>query len=137
MTSRVTRSVLFLAAALVLIFSVIRWFGFSTSVVDTLVNAFYPAGDLTLALAAIWMTRNFQGGALGRAWIGLLVFTVSDLLYAWLQLSGAYAWSLDQGNLVSGVSDIIYFSAYLVLGIGSFSQWLFLKYGLRPSHRAR
>ena len=137
LTSRVTRSVLFLAAALVLIFSVIRWFGFSTSVVDTLVNAFYPAGDLTLALAAIWMTRNFQGGALGRAWIGLLVFTVSDLLYAWLQLSGAYAWSLDQGNLVSGVSDIIYFSAYLVLGIGSFSQWLFLKYGLRPSHRAR
>ena len=49
LTSRVTRSALFLAASLVLIFSIIRWLGFSTSVVDTLVNAFYPAGDLTLA----------------------------------------------------------------------------------------
>ncbi len=137
LTSWVSRSVLFLAASLVLIFSILRWFDLSPSNLDTLVNAFYPAGDLTLALAAIWMTRNFQGGALGRAWIGLVVFAFSDLLYAWLQLSGAYAWSLDQGNLVSGISDIIYFSAYLVLSIGSFSQWLYLKYGLRSSNRPR
>jgi len=137
LTSRVTRSVLFLCASFALIFSVLRWLEVSSSVVDTLVNAFYPAGDLTLALAAIWLTRNFQGGALGRPWIGLLVFAFSDLMYAWLQLSGAYAWSLDQGNLVSGFSDIVYFSAYLVLGIGSLSQWLFLKYGLRSPSKAR
>jgi len=137
LTSRVTWSVLFLCASFALIFSVLRWLEVSSSVVDTLVNAFYPAGDLTLALAAIWLTRNFQGGALGRPWIGLLVFAFSDLMYAWLQLSGAYAWSLDQGNLVSGFSDIVYFSAYLVLGIGSLSQWLFLKYGLRSPSKAR
>ena len=137
LTSRVIRSVLFLCVAWALIFSVLMWLDLSSSVGDTLVNAFYPAGDLTLALAAIWLTRNFQGGALGRPWIGLLVFSFSDLMYAWLQLSGAYAWSLDQGNLVSGFSDIVYFSAYMVLAIGSFSQWLFLKYGLRSPSKAR
>jgi hypothetical protein len=137
LTSRVIRVLLFLGVTFVLIFAILMWLDISASVVDTLVNAFYPAGDITLALAAIWLTRNFQGGALGRPWIGLLVFTFTDLMYAWLQLSGAYAWSLDQGNLVSGFSDIVYFSAYLVLGIGSFSQWLFLKYGLRSHSKAR
>jgi hypothetical protein len=135
--SRVITSLLFLAISFALVFGVLEWFSLSSSVGDTLVNAFYPAGDLTLALSAIWLTRHFQGGALGRPWIGLLVFTFSDLLYAWLQLSGAYAWSLAQGNLVSGFSDIVYFSAYLVLGIGSFSQWLFLKYGLRSPSKVR
>ena len=137
LTGRVTSSLLFLCVFFALIFSVLKWLDISSSVVDILVNAFYPAGDLTLALAAIWLTRNFQGGALGRPWIGLLVFAFSDLMYAWLQLSGAYAWSLDQGNLVSGFSDIVYFSAYLVLGVGSFSQWLFLKYGWRSSSKVR
>ena len=136
LVSRVTKSLLFFGVSFVVIFSILEWFALSSSVGDTLVNAFYPAADFTLALAAIWLTRNFQGGALGRPWIGLLIFTFSDLLYAWLQLSGAYAWSLDRGNWVSGFSDIVYFSAYLVLGIVSFSQWLFLKYGLRsPSTR--
>ena len=134
--SRVTSSVLFLCVAFAVIFSILKWLNLSSNTVDTLVNAFYPAGDLTLALSAIWLTRHFQGGALGRPWIGLLVFAFSDLMYAWLQLSGAYAWSLDQGNLVSGISDIVYFSAYLVLSLGSFSQWLFLKYGLRSPSKA-
>ncbi len=135
--SRVITSLLFLAISFALIFGVLEWFALSSSIGDTLVNAFYPAGDLTLALSAIWLTRHFQGGALGRPWIGLLVFAFSDLLYAWLQLSGAYAWSLDKGNWVSGFSDIVYFTAYLVLGLVLVSQWLFLKYGLRSSSKAR
>ena len=135
--SRVISSTLFLCASFALIFTALKPLSVSPRVTDTLVNAFYPAGDLTLALAAIWLTRNFQGGALGRPWIGLLVFAFADLMYAWLQLSGAYAWSLEQGSLLSGFSDIVYFSAYLILGIGSFSQWLFLKYGLRSPSEAR
>ena len=135
--SRVISSTLFLCASFALIFTALKPLSVSSRVIDTLVNAFYPAGDLTLALAAIWLTHNFQGGALGRPWIGLLVFAFADLMYAWLQLSGAYAWSLEQGSLLSGFSDIVYFSAYLILGIGSFSQWLFLKYGLRSPSEAR
>jgi len=137
LAKRITNSALFFGASFALIFSVLKPFSASSSVVDLLVNAFYPAGDLTLALAAIWLTSHFQGGALGRPWIGLLVFAFSDLMYAWLQLSGTYAWSLEHGTLVSGMSDTVYFSAYLILSIGSFSQWLFLKYGLHSPSKAR
>ena len=109
----------------------------SSSLLETIVNAFYPSADLVLALAALWLARRFQGGALGRPWIGLLVFTFSDWMNAWLQLSGAYAWSLEQGNLLSTFSDILYVVAYLALAYGAFSKWLFLKYGLRPSTQIR
>ncbi|MCI0552537.1 MAG: hypothetical protein L0287_16425 [Anaerolineae bacterium] len=105
----------------------------SSSQLETIINAFYPSADLVLALAALWLARSFQGGALGRPWIGLLVFTFSDWINAWLQLSGVYAWSLEQGNLLSALSDILYVAAYLALAYGAFSKWLFLKYGLRPT----
>lgn len=131
LTNRITTVVLFWCSAFVLIFILLKFFSDSSAALDTMVNAFYPASDLTLGLAALWLARNFRGGALGRPWIGLLVFALSDLMNAWLQLSGTYAWSLEQGNLLSGISDIIYFSAYLALGFGAFSQWAFLKYGLR------
>jgi len=131
--NRVINSVSFFGIAFVLIFIALKLFTDSPDGFETAINAFYPAADLTLGLAALWLARNFQGGALGRPWIGLIVFAVSDLLNAWLQLSGTYAWSLEQGNLLSGISDIIYFSAYLALGFGAFSHWVFMKYGLRTS----
>lgn len=105
----------------------------SSSQLETIINAFYPSADLVLALAALWLARSFQGGALGRPWIGLLVFTFSDWINAWLQLSGVYAWSLEMGNPLSALSDILYVAAYLALAYGAFSKWLFLKYGLRPT----
>jgi len=104
---------------------------------DILVSSFYPAGDLALVLFALWLLRSFQGGALGRPWIGLLIFSVTDLMNGWLQLSGIYAWSLEEGNLLSSLSDILYFSAYLALALAAFSKWIFLKYGLRASSEMR
>ena len=104
---------------------------------DALVNAFYPAVDVLLSLLALQLARNFVGGAFARPWLGLLAFSVSDFLYAWLDISGAYAWSVDQGNLLSTVSDVAYFAAYLILGLGVLSQWLFLKYGLRTPAETR
>lgn len=104
---------------------------------DAFVNAFYPAVDLSLSVVAIWLVRNFAGGAFARPWWGVLAFSFSDLLYAWLELSGTYAWSVDQGNLLSVVTDITYFGAYLILGLGVLTQWLFLKYGLRASTEPR
>ena len=86
---------------------------------------------------AIWLLRSFQGGALGRPWIGLLIFSITDLMNGWLQLSDIYAWSLEQGNFLSSLSDILYFSAYLALALGAFSKWVFLKYGLRSSTETR
>lgn len=97
---------------------------------DVAVNSFYPAGDLLLAVIALGLARHFAGGAFARPWLGLLVFTFSDLLYAWLEASGTYAWSVNEGNLLSTVSDVAYLAAYLVLFIGVLYQWLFLKYGM-------
>ena len=102
-----------------------------TRQLDAIVNAFYPAADLLLGLSALWLVRRFIGGAFARPWLGLLAFAFADFMYAWLENSGMYAWSMNQGNLLSSMSDILYIAAYLVLGLGLFSQWAFLKYGLR------
>ena len=101
------------------------------------VNSFYPAADLTLAVIALWLARHFMGGAFSGPWLGLLVFTFADLMYAWLDASGMYAWSLEQGNLLTTIADVAYLGAYLVLGLGVLYKWLFLKYGLRSRADAR
>ena len=97
------------------------------------INSFYPAADLLLVLVALWLSRRFRGGIFSRPWLGLLAFSFADLLYAWIEISGLYSWSVNQANLLSTISDIVYLSAYLILGLGLLSQWVFLKYGLRPS----
>lgn len=96
-----------------------------------LVYSFYPAADILLAGIALWLARKFTGGAFARPWLGLLIFSVADFLYAWLETSGTYAWSINQGNLLSTVADVVYLAAYLVLFMGILYHWLFLKYGLR------
>lgn len=101
------------------------------------VNSFYPAADLVLAVVAVRLAHNFRGGAFSRPWLGLLAFTFADLLYAWLDASGMYSWSLEQGNLLTTVADVAYLGAYLVLGLGVLYQWLFLRYGLRSRIDAR
>ena len=133
-----TKAVLFISAAVgaitLLIYSVFILAADSPSRLEVAVNSFYPAGDLLLAITALWLVRHFAGGAFARPWVGLLIFTFSDLMYAWLEATGTYAWSVDHGNLLSTVSDIAYLMAYLVLFVGVLYQWLFLKYGmLSPS----
>ncbi len=105
----------------------------SENKLDIAVNSFYPAADLLLGLTALWMARNFMGGAFARPWLGLLAFAVADLMYAWLEITGLYSWSINQANLLSTISDAAYLGAYLIMGLGILSQWVFLKYGLRSS----
>jgi len=98
---------------------------------DAAVNAFYPAADLVLSLIALWHVRHFMGGAFSRPWMGLFAFTIADFMYAWADISGLYPASLEQGNWFSTITDITYFAAYLILGLGILSHWVFLRYGLR------
>ncbi|HLO18009.1 MAG TPA: hypothetical protein VK206_24475, partial [Anaerolineales bacterium] len=135
--NRVLIALLFLLALCLLIFSMLSPTSTGTDKWDVAINSFYPAADLLLALVAFWLARHFIGGAFARPWLGLLVFTFADLMYAWLEISGMYSWSVDQGNLFSTIADITYLSAYVVLGLGALSQWVFLKYGLRPSTEPR
>ena len=93
------------------------------------VNGFYPAGDLAIGLAALALVRAYRQGALGYPWIGLLVFTAADLLYAWLAMSGAYDWSLENRSFISAIADLSYLAAYLTVAVGCFAQLLLLRYG--------
>jgi hypothetical protein len=99
--------------------------------VDTLVPAFYAVGDFAIALAALLLAFSFRNGALGRPWLGLLFFAFSDFLYAWLDISGLYSWSVAQGNTLTLLTDALYFVAYLVVALGCYLQWLLLSYGPR------
>ena len=98
---------------------------------ETFVIAFYAVGDLSLALAAMLLAYAFRNGALGRPWLGLIVFAFSDLLYAWLESSGLYAWSVAEGNILTTITDTTYFAAYLIIAIGCYVQWILLTFGPR------
>ena len=128
------RSRLFYALVLFVALTLLSTFFFSSITqqplgLDTLVNAFYPVGDFAVGLAGLWLARRFRNGALAYAWLGLFVFCISDLLYTWLDLSGAYAWSLSHGNFLSALADVTYLIAYLTVALGCFTQWLVLNYG--------
>lgn len=129
--SRILVAVLFLIILNLFIYVVLTSGEEATSKFDSTVNSFYPAADLVLALVALWLARHFMGGAFARPWLGLLAFTFADLMYAWLEISGLYPASIAQANSLSTIADVAYVGAYLVLGLGILSQWVFLKYGLR------
>jgi hypothetical protein len=124
-------------AGFLVIYAVVYWllitWGGAERGFGAAVNSFYPVADLFLAVIAVWLIRHFRGGVFARPWLGLLAFSFTDLLYAWIEISGIYAWSANNTNFLSALFDIAYVGAYLVLGLGILSQWAFLKYGLRSS----
>lgn len=133
---RVALSYVALSTAAVLIFSYLSglWLIGSSPEADrlaTFVNAFYAVGDSALAIGAFLIAFAFRDGALGRPWMGLLVFAFSDLLYAWLESSGLYAWSIEQGNILTTITDTSYLAAYLVIAFGCYLQLILLSYGPR------
>lgn len=133
LVSRAFVACLLLMAIYALIYSVLTWGVETESRLATAINSFYPAADVFLALIALWLARNFMGGAFSRPWLGLLAFALADFLYAWAEISGLYSWNVSQASFVSMITDVAYLGAYLVLGLGILSQWVFLKYGLRSS----
>lgn len=135
--SRALVALLILVVLYLIIYGLLTSGAGSKTKLDVAVNSFYPAADLLLGLTAFWMARNFMGGAFARPWLGLLAFAFADLMYAWLEITGVYSWSVSQANLLSTVSDIAYLGAYLILGLGILSQWVFLRYGLRSTTQPR
>lgn len=123
---------LFVAAGTVATYTVLTSAAGTPRDLAAVINSFYPVADFALAFVAARLARDFIGGAFSRPWFGLIVFTVADLTYAWLEISGLYTWSIEQGNLLTTVSDVMYLMAYFVMGITLLYQWLFLKYGMRP-----
>jgi hypothetical protein len=96
----------------------------------TYVDIFYSAADLAVGIAGSLLIFTFQGGAMMRPWLGLVVFGVTDFLYAWAEQTGLYAWSVENGNLLSLIVDSSYLAAYLILALGFIAHWTLLRYGI-------
>jgi hypothetical protein len=101
----------------------------------TYIEFYYPFADLAVGLAGLALVFIFRGGALMRPWIGLMVFGLSDLMYAWAEKTQIYAVSAENGNLLSLAIDTTYLVAYLILGVGYLGHWVLLRYGLQPSRK--
>jgi hypothetical protein len=101
--------------------------------IKTYVDFFYPFADLAVGIAGVLLIFAFQGGSLMRPWVGLVVFGITDFLYAWAEQTGLYAWSAESGNLLTLFIDTSYTAAYLILGLGFLSHWILIKYGIVDS----
>lgn len=99
--------------------------------IDAYIDFFYPFADLAIGAAGLMLVFYFRGGALMRPWIGMMVVGVSDMLYAWAANSNLYAWSVENGNLLTLFIDSTYLLAYLILAIGFLGQWMLLTRGLQ------
>jgi hypothetical protein len=95
------------------------------------IDFYYPFADIAVGVAGLVLVLIFKGGALMRPWLGLMVFGASDLLYAWAETTQMYAWSVENGNILTLVIDSTYLAAYLILAIGFLGHWILLTRGLR------
>jgi len=100
---------------------------------ENYVNYFYPLADLSVGIAGLMFIYLFRGGMLMRPWLGMVVFGVSDFLYAWAVQAGIYRWSVDNGNLFTLFADSSYLFAYLFLAFGFMTHWILINYGLREN----
>ena len=96
----------------------------------TYLDYFYPFADLAVGIVGSLLIFTFRGGAMMRPWLGLVVFGITDFLYAWAEQTGVYAWSVENGNLLSLIVDSSYLAAYLILALGFIAQWTLLRYGI-------
>jgi hypothetical protein len=96
---------------------------------SSMLNLFYPIGDMAVAIVALVFVVNFGRGAFARPWLGLAVFCVTDSLYAWLYESGNYAFTLSNSNMISLIADTLYTAAYLILALLLLNHFLLLEYG--------
>jgi len=119
--------VLFALLAVLLVLILINFF-YPLDFITNLVNGFYPLGDLVVGLLALWLIRSFQGGIFIRPWVSLILFAVTDFLYFVSEYTGIYSWGVEKANLLSTITDILYFAAYLAISVGIFGQWLSLRY---------
>jgi hypothetical protein len=86
-------------------------------------NLFYPMGDLSLALFAILSLLVLWRGLLSQPWqylvISILLFAIADLVYSYGTFNNLYGVG---SNLLSGIVDVGYLSAYVMALSGAHRQ---------------
>lgn len=95
----------------------------------TFISAFYPAADLAVGLGALYIAYLMRGGIFHFPWLAMLLFAISDALYAWLFNFGQYQALIEQSAWPQYLTDSLYLFAYLAIGLACFTQWLTLQYG--------
>jgi len=103
--------------------------------IDNYIEFYYPFADLAVGIAGFALVFVFRGGALVRPWLGLMVFGLSDLMYAWAKKTEMYAASSENGNILSLVIDTSYLAAYLILGFGYLGHWILFRYGWQTARK--
>lgn len=92
-------------------------------------SVFYAIADLGIMVAAVRLGRIFRRGLWGQAWLGLLAFAVSDALYSWAVITGAYSFSLETGNMLTLVIDTTYLLAYMLIVVACHLHYLLVRFG--------
>jgi hypothetical protein len=120
-------SLFFIVAALVVYFLLIPVLRDpETETVDKVFYMFYPIGDLLIAIPAlvlVYITSLFGSAIITKPWkfmaLGFILFTISDLLYSYLDWMGLYG----TGNLI----DLGWNSGYLLIGVAGLYQYRIVK----------
>jgi hypothetical protein len=97
-----------------------------TSTLAKVFYSFYPIADLFIVIPAailIYITSLFGSSIITKPWkyltIGFVLFTFSDLLFAYLDWKGLYG----SGNLI----DLGWNVGYLLFGMSGLHQYLMVK----------
>lgn len=128
------RTIIYLTWLVVLLIPLLVSFALSMISLENYVNYFYPFADLAVGMAGLIFVYYFRGGMLVRPWLGMVIFSVSDFVYAWAIQTGLYQWSVDNGNPLTLFVDSSYFFSYLFFAWGVLTHWILLRYGL-PAER--
>ncbi|NLF41171.1 MAG: hypothetical protein GX587_00580 [Bacteroidales bacterium] len=92
-----------------------------TSLLAKIFYLFYPIGDVLVLIPVfllMYITSLFGKGALSKPWkylaIGFFIFTVADILYAYLDWQGLYG----SGSYI----DLLFNSGYMFIGLAGLYQ---------------
>lgn len=126
--------IIYLTWLAVLLIPLLVSFALRMVTLENYVNYFYPFADLAVGMAGLMFVYYFRGGMLVRPWLGMVIFSISDFVYAWAVQTGLYQWSVDNGNPLTLFADSSYFFSYLFFAWGILTHWILLRYGL-PAER--
>ncbi len=97
---------------------------------ESLLNLFYPMGDLILFVLATLILFSFEKGRFAVTWmfiaLGFITVSVSDLIFSYTSWYGYY---YPDGNInfISFFVDATYALSYLLLALGIYAYNLLLK----------
>jgi len=90
---------------------------------DLLLNAFYLAGDMSIAFVATLSLMFLWKGLISRPWqylmTSVLLFVIADVTFSYSSANDLYATGT---NVLSGIVDVFYLTAYVLAAAGGYRQ---------------